>query len=289
MILLTGAAGKTGRAVLQALVKKEAAVRVFVHNQDQASDLLKAGATEALLGDFTSTDALNTAVKGITSIYHICPNMHPAEVEIGRSLIEITAEAGVKHFVYHSVLHPQTEKMPHHWNKLRVEELLLEAGLSFTILQPAPYMQNILAAREAILKEGLYSAPYPADTALSLIDLQDLGEAAAVVLTGKGHANAIYELSGTTALTQSELVAMLTVARGSSVRYAEIASDQWLLNAAESGLGEYAVETLTKMFHYYAAFGLRGSMNQLRWLLGREPTGFLQFAKREIFNSRGSH
>jgi hypothetical protein len=31
--------------------------------------------------------------------------------------------------VYHSVLHPQTEQMPHHWHKLRVEEMLLESRL----------------------------------------------------------------------------------------------------------------------------------------------------------------
>ncbi len=282
MILLTGAAGKTGRAVLQALAKREAVVRVFVRHRDQASDLLEAGATEALLGDFTGTDALRTAVNGISSLYHICPNMHPAEIEIGRSIITAAAEAGVEHFVYHSVLHPQAEKMPHHWNKLRVEELLLESGLEFTILQPAPYMQNILASKEAILSEGIYRAPYPAATALSLVDLQDLGEAAAIVLTGEGHTNAIYELSGTTALTQLELVSILAKARGTSVRYEEISIDDWCVKAATSGLGKYAVETLTRMFRYYAAYGLKGNTKQLCWLLGREPTGFFAFAKREI-------
>ncbi|MBM4236387.1 MAG: hypothetical protein FJ152_07955 [Firmicutes bacterium] len=282
MILLTGAAGKTGRAVLQALAKREAVVRVFVRHRDQASDLLEVGATEALLGDFAMPDALHTAMKDVSSIYHICPNMHPSEVEIGRSIIKIAAEAGVKHFVYHSVLHPQTEKMPHHWNKMRVEELLFESGLEFTILQPAPYMQNILAFREAILKEGIYRAPYPAVTALSLIDLQDLSEAAAIVLTGEGHANAVYELVGTEALSQEALVSILTVAKGSLVRYAEIAIDEWRLNAAESGLGDYAMETLIQMFDYYAAYGLRGSTNQLRWLLGCEPTSFLEFTKRVL-------
>lgn len=282
MILLTGAAGKTGRAVLLALVKREAAVRVFVRHQDQASDLLEAGATETLLGDFTSIDALHRAMKGVSSIYHICPNMHPAEVEIGRSIIDSAAKAGVKRFVYHSVLHPQTEKMPHHWNKLRVEELLFESGFEFTILQPAPYMQNILASRDAILKEGIYRAPYPATTALSLIDLQDLGEAAAIVLTGKGHACAVYELAGTEALTQDDLVKALAAETGRTVRYEEVNLADWQKAAYASGLAAYGVETLTKMFSYYAAYGLKGNPNVLYWLLGRQPHSLEEFIKREI-------
>jgi NAD(P)H dehydrogenase (quinone) len=282
MILLTGAAGKTGRAVLKALVKREAAVRVFVRSRDQASELLQAGATEALLGDFTNIDALHTAVKGVKSIYHICPNMHPAEVEIGRSIIDLAAENGVKLFVYHSVLHPQTEKMPHHWNKLRVEELLFESGLDFTILQPAPYMQNILASREEILKKGLYRAPYPAATALSLIDLQDLGEVAAIVLTGEGYANAVYELAGTEALTQEDLVNALTAETGRTVRYEEVNLADWQKAAAASGSSEYGIGTLTKMFNYYAVYGLKGNSNNLCWLLGRQPHSIEEFIKRDI-------
>jgi NAD(P)H dehydrogenase (quinone) len=282
MILLTGAAGKTGRAVLKALVKREAAVRVFVRSREQAAELLAAGATEAILGDFTSTDALLNAVKGISSLYHICSNMHPAETGIGQSIIDCAAKAGVKRFVYHSVLHPQTEKMPHHWNKLRVEELLFESGLEFTILQPAPYMQNILASRDAILKEGIYRAPYPATTALSLIDLQDLGEAAAIVLTGKGHACAVYELAGTEALTQDDLVKALAAETGRTVRYEEVNLADWQKAAYASGLAAYGVETLTKMFSYYAAYGLSGSTNSLSWLLGRQPLSLVDFIRREI-------
>ncbi len=282
MILLTGAAGKTGRAVLKALVKREAAIRVFVRSREQAAELFQAGATEALLGDFTSSDALHTAVKGVKSIYHICPNMHPAEIDIGRSIIDLAAEKGVKHFVYHSVLHPQTEKMPHHRNKLKVEELLFEAGLEFTILQPAPYMQNILASREEILKKGLYRAPYPAATALSLIDLQDLGEAAAIVLTGDGHSNSVYELAGTAALTQEDLVKAFTAETGRTVRYEEVNLADWQKAAAASGLSAYGVGTLTKMFNYYAAYGLKGNSNSLCWLLGRQPHSLEEFIKRDI-------
>ena len=63
------------------------------------------------------------------------------------TLAEAARRAGIRHLVYHSVLHPQVEAMPHHWQKMRVEEQLFAAGLPYTILQPAAYMQNVLAHR----------------------------------------------------------------------------------------------------------------------------------------------
>src|SRR5690606_34210295 len=99
----------------------------------------------------------------------------------------------------------QTEEMPHHWNKLRVEAWLFESGLDYTILQPAAYMQNVLGNWRRLIEEGVYAVPYPAETRMSLVDLQDVAEVAATVLTDPGHTGAIYELAGPEALTQTQI------------------------------------------------------------------------------------
>jgi NAD(P)H dehydrogenase (quinone) len=143
MILVTGAAGKTGRAVIEALLDRGTAVRAWVRRPAQVAILQRLGVTDIVMGGMGDTAVYQQAATGVRAIYHICPNMHPDEVALGRAAIAAAQAAGVAHFVYHSVLHPQTEKMPHHWHKLRVEEVLLESGLPFTILQPAAYMQNI--------------------------------------------------------------------------------------------------------------------------------------------------
>ena len=122
---------------------------------------------------------VRSALQGARAIYHICPNMSPDEVVIGKLVIEEANKAGVEHFVYHSVLHPQIEAMNHHWQKLRVEEIIFESGIPFTILQPAPYMQNLLANWDAITREGVYRTPYPTGTRLSLVDLDDVAAVAA--------------------------------------------------------------------------------------------------------------
>jgi uncharacterized protein YbjT (DUF2867 family) len=116
--------------------------------------------------------------------------MNPAEVEIGEGVIVAACAAGVEHVVYHSVLHPQTEAMPHHWSKLRVEEKLFESGLAYTILQPAAYMQNVLAYWEAIMEHGVYPVPYAVEARLSMVDLEDVARSAALILTEPGHIGA---------------------------------------------------------------------------------------------------
>ena len=135
MILVTGAGGKTGRAVVSALAARGAQVRAFVRRaQDQAA-LRELGARDVVAGDLRQAADLERAAQGVRALYHICPNVHPDEVLIGRLAIAAAQAAGVEHFVFHSVLHPQTESMPHHWNKLRVEEAAV--GLRAAVYHPA--------------------------------------------------------------------------------------------------------------------------------------------------------
>jgi uncharacterized protein YbjT (DUF2867 family) len=280
MILITGAAGKTGRAVLQALARRGAVVRALVRRSEQRAAVQNAGATEVVIGDLEDGRALHQAMQGARACYHLCPNMHPDELTIGQRVVRAAQVAGVGHFVYHSVLHPQTEAMPHHWQKLRVEELLFSSGLPFTILQPTAYMQNILAGWPAIRRQGIYAVPYPVESRLSLVDLEDVGEAAATVLSEPGHAGATYELVGTAPLTQLQVATVLTEQLGGLVVAQETPLSDWERNARAIGLGDYAVTTLLQMFRYYAAYGLVGNPNALRWLLGRAPTTLAEFVAR---------
>lgn len=281
-ILVTGAAGKTGRAAISALQERGAYVRALVHRPQQAASLHALGVDDVVSGDLMDKDLLALAFEGVNSVYHVCPNMHPGEVEIADRVIAAARAAGVRHVVYHSVLHPQTEAMPHHWQKLRVEERLFESGLSFTILQPAPYMQNVLAHRQRIVQAGELPVPYAAATRLGLVDLLDLGAAAATVLLEPGHQDAVYELVGEAGLSQIDVAAILGQQIGRSVEVTEVPLEAWQAEAEARGLGGYQVDNLVRMFQYYEAHGLTGNPTVLRWLLGRAPTSFASFARREF-------
>jgi NAD(P)H dehydrogenase (quinone) len=281
MILVTGAGGKTGKAVIRALASRGEAVRAFVHRAEQDTPVTHAGAQTVSVGDLQDETALALAAQGAQAIYHICPNVTPLEVPIGRAVMTAAVRSGVRRFVYHSVLHPQIEAMPHHWDKLRVEEMLLAADFDLTVLQPTAYMQNLLASWTSIVEQGVYRVPYPPATRLSLVDLDDVAAAAALVLTASGHGGATYELVGTAPLDQHEVAETLARALGRPVRAEQQTIADWNTQARASRMGDDQREILIKMFSHYERHGLIGNANVLRWLLGREPATLLDFARRE--------
>jgi uncharacterized protein YbjT (DUF2867 family) len=280
MILVTGAAGKTGQAVVRALITRQVSVRALVHRPEQEHVVRQLGAHDVVAGDMRSPADMARAVRGVGAIYHICPNVHPDEVGIGQVVIAAGRRARVQHLVYHSVLHPQTEAMPHHWQKLRVEEQLLASGLNYTILQPAAYMQNVMARWHSIVEEGIYPIPYPAETRLSLVDLEDVAEVAALTLVGPDHGGATYELVGTEALSQIEVAQILSQQLGHPVDTRVVSIPDWEREARDAGLGDYQVNTLARMFSYYARYGFWGHPGVLGWLLDRSPTSFAAFVER---------
>jgi NAD(P)H dehydrogenase (quinone) len=280
MILVTGAGGKTGKAVIGALVARGARVRALVRRSAHETALKAIGVGEVVVGAMDDPQALAQAVQGTDAIYHICPNVSPHEVAFAKGVVAAAADHGVPRFVYHSVLHPQIEAMPHHWSKLGVEEMLFSSGLDVTIVQPTAYMQNSLAEWDRMKSDGIYRVPYPVETRLSLVDLDDVAEAAALVLTNAGHSGATYELVGTLPLSQIEIADAFGRALNKPIRAEAETIENWDQHARSAGMDDHARETLTKMFRAYARDGLKGNPNVLGWLLGRPPTSLIAFAAR---------
>ena len=280
MILVTGAAGKTGRAVVKALAAKGANVRALVRRVEHAEALEALGAAEVSIGSFDDPAALARVAAGAQAIYHICPNVSRHEVAYTRAVAATAQAESVARFVYHSVLHPQIEAMPHHWQKMRAEEMLFALGFDLTILQPTAYMQNILGAWRGVVADGVFRVPYPVETRLCLVDLDDVAAAAALVLTTDGHSGATYELVGTAPLSQTEVAAAIGAALGREVRAEAETVEAWEARARAGGMGEYERITLAAMFRYYADYGLIGNPNTLSWLLGRAPNSLTHFLSR---------
>jgi NAD(P)H dehydrogenase (quinone) len=278
MILVTGAAGKTGRAVIRALKTAQREVRALVFRNEYTAQVASLGVESLAVGDMSDPAVFRKAVQDVRAIYHICPNVSPQELDIGQIALEAAQEAGVDHFVYHSVLHPQIEAMPHHWQKLRVEEALINSGLNYTILQPGIYMQNILSEWDTIRQEGTLSVPYSVEARLAMIDVDDLAAVAAKVLGDPTHFSAAYQLVGEGAVSPAAMAEALTTALHRPIEAKQITLEEWTGSAQT--LSAYQMQALIAMFLYYDAFGLRGNSNTLNWLLGRPAGTFVNFVQR---------
>jgi NAD(P)H dehydrogenase (quinone) len=162
--------------------------------------------------------------------------------------------------------------------------MLLSSGLEVTILQPTAYIQNI-GLRE-IISTGLHRVPYPVETAISLVDIDDVAAVAALVLTEPGHQGATYELAGTPPLTQVQVAQMLSEWLGRPVQAMAESIEDWKARARAAGMGDYQRQTLAKMFRYYAQHGLGGNPKVLTCLLGRSPATLTQSLPRMFMRSR---
>jgi len=271
MILVTGAAGKTGNAIVKALGVKGARVRALIRRPEQTAALKALGAVEVCVGDFEDARALARATAGVRAIYHICPNVSRSEIVYAQAVAAAAQANNVKRFIYHSVLHPQIKAMPHHWEKLRTEAMLLATDFDLTVLQPTAYMQNLLGAWRGVVNDGVFRIPYPVETRLSLVNLDDVAEVAARVLMEDGHAGATYELAGTMPLSQTQVANTLGTVLGRDVRAEEEPLESWEARMRTAGMGGHERAALIAMFRYYAGHGLVGNPNTLRWLLGRAP------------------
>lgn len=282
-ILVTGASGAVGLPTIRHLVRKGAVVRALARSDASAATLEQLGVAETVRGDLASESDIAAALRGVASVMHIPPRFRQDEADIGRRVVAAAEAAKVGHFVFSSVFHPQMSDLDHHANKLVVEEALIDSGLSFTILQPASFMQNVRLEWPAIKEHGVYQRPYSVDQRMALIDTEDLGEAAARVLTEPQFRGAIFELCGPDRLTTAETAAVLAEEWGRPIRAEKRSLDDWAAWAAGRGWSPWAIQAYAKMCRHYDAHGYAGGNPlALTAILGRPPRSYRDFAKRFI-------
>ncbi len=141
MILVTSANGHVGTPIVRALAEADQPVRAFVHSEC-GLELKNLGVQDVVIGDLLEPSQVRSAFEGVTKVFHIEPPEHPRELAIGQTMIDLAQEHDVQQFVYFSVLHPFISALRHHWNKLLVQEYLIDSGVPYTVLQPTMFMRS---------------------------------------------------------------------------------------------------------------------------------------------------
>lgn len=271
-VAVIGAAGKTGRAVTAALAARGAPVR----------RLLRAG-TRVLPGEDAATvnlatgDGLHAGLDGCVAVHLAAPNMWPDEPTLVDRVLEAAGDIGVERIVYHSVAQPFVPSMPHHVAKAVGEDLVRRSGLAWTVLQPCAYAQNLLPG---LAEQARLQVAYSPDAPFTLVDLLDVAEATAVVLTEDGHAGATYELGGPEVVTVEQVSQWAGEVLGRDVELAVESPREWLERT--DGLPPHVAHGLVAMFEHYDAHGLLAGSLVLRTLLGRRATSVREVLAREL-------
>ena len=194
MILVTGANGLTGRAVVHELAAAGERVRAF-DIAPEVTELETLDGVEAFIGDLADAGDVRRAMDGVRIVVYIGPPLDPREGHMGHTAISEARAAGVEHFVYFSIAHPQLQSMPMHEVKLEVERRLLMSRLPYTVLQPTYYMQNVDVA-DAV-RCGVLRQPFAVETKVAHVDLRNVATIVGqVVAAPTSHAYATYQLCG---------------------------------------------------------------------------------------------
>jgi uncharacterized protein YbjT (DUF2867 family) len=281
MILVTGAGGQTGRALIGELAKEGLPSRAMVRSERSAQAVRASGASDVVTGDLADGAALAAAMRGVAAVHHICPNFHVRELAIGAAMIAAARAAGVRRFVFHSVINPQCAAMPHHDDKRVVESLLMESGLDWTVLQPTMYMQSTVIGWEAIRASGSFTPLYAVDRRMGLVDLADVAQAACRVLREPGWSGGCFELASGEPLTATEMAAAMGARLGTPVRAVRGDAQAWAARQRAAGMPEGEVARGLAMFAHYDRHGLPGGNGRvLAMLLGRAPRRYAEFLGR---------
>jgi NAD(P)H dehydrogenase (quinone) len=284
-VLVTGAGGKTGRAVIAALAARGAGVRALVRDPDRHADLVDLGRdVEVVRGDQREVDDLHAALEGTGAAYAVAPNVSPHERAMTLAMLAACRAAGVDRLVLHSVVHPQLRAMAHHADKALAEELVVESGLRWTILQPNAYLQNLAGYLDE-LRAGAYRVPYAVDRGLAMVDLRDVAEVAARCLVDDLGVHATFELSGPAEVSPEEVAALAGERLGTEVFARRQDPDDWAAEHEE--LDPETRQRLLAMFRHYDEHGSPGDATVLAALLGRTPRGLRGYLEEALRDASG--
>ncbi|AXH95948.1 NmrA/HSCARG family protein [Ornithinimicrobium avium] len=225
-VLVLGATGGQGGAVVDALLTHRSPVRALVRDPaSPAARRLRSRGVEVVPGSLDDRDSLSTAMRGVANVFAVTTPFEAgaeAEVAQGRAILGAAGDARVPHLVLSSVAGADEDSgVPHFESKAVIERELVAGQVPHTILGPVYFFDNALGGKRQIL-EGVLELPLPADRPLQQLARRDLGRfAAAVLLSPEAFAGRRIELASDDP-TPARMATALGSALGRQVRHEEI-------------------------------------------------------------------
>jgi uncharacterized protein YbjT (DUF2867 family) len=289
MILITGASGLAGRAVLDEVRKTKAPFKAMYRNANDAKKA--ASGVETVVADFADASSLKQALKGVDTAYLVCSPI-PELVQLESNFIDASRASGVRHIVLNSALgagdYPKSFPS---WHR-QVEAKLKASGIAYTILRPGGFLQNITTYYAPTIRaqNAFYAAMDAAK--VSLIDVRDVAGAAAKALnTPQAHVGKTYELSGPEALGCPQIADRISKVIGCTIQYVNLPEEALRKSMTDAGAPGWLVDAELDLELYYKMEGKTAEVTDvLEKLLGRAPIRFDQFLNdnKESFRAQAA-
>lgn len=274
-ILITGATGSTGSAIVQNLLAAGHPIRVMVRRAPAAG--VFPTAVETVIGDFDDPKSTAAALTGVQRAYLVTPSSERAE-EQQLQFADQAAESGIDRLVVLSQLASESTSpvrfLRYH---AAVEEHVRTLGIGYTFLRPNLFFQGFLAFAGLIAQSNMFFAPI-GNSAVSAIDVRDIAAVAAAALTEDGHQNATYTLTGPAAITHQEIAEAFSAALGHTITFADAPPEQF--GAALQGiLPAWQIEGTLEDYAHYSRGEAAFVSTSVEDVTGRPPRDIAQFCR----------
>lgn len=279
-ILVTGAAGLAGSAVVREFVRNGHPVRALVRSRAAARMFEAFPAVELVEGDMSDPSSLENALLGVDRVLLISSSV-PQMVQTQTAFIDAARKAGVRHIVKFSGLSAADVGTPFVFGAMHadIERHLEGAGVEWTHLRPSQFMTEYLREVPTILTAGGIFLPLE-DAQLTPVDVTDIAKAAYTLLTTPGHEGKIYAMSGPEALNMDQVAEQISQAIGRTVRYVRIGRDQRRQALLSAGVPALFVDALDEQAGQRLK-GMEATVHpETHAALGITPTTFAEFARR---------
>ena len=284
-ILLTGATGRTGSAVVTQLLAKGWPVRAAVRVRDARSDLLQSRGAEVVVADIFDPGQLTDAMRGVQRAY-FCPPYHPFVIQSAVAFADAARETRLEQIVGLS----QWLAGPNHPALMTRQHWLIDRmfaalpGIAYTVVHPgffaeSPYLEMMPFAAHL----GVLPLPIASESRNAPPSLDDIARVAVAALSDPArHAAKSYRPTGPKLLTVTEMAAIIGRVVGHNVRH--VKSPLWMFYKGAKAIGTEAF-VLSGLKYWFedndrGAFVVGAPNDTVLELTGKEAEGFETIARR---------
>lgn len=277
-ILVTGATGNTGRPLVDELAGMDIPFRVMVHSADKIP-LVKKGRAEVVVGDLNDPPSLERALFGIEKMYLLSPPSPDME-KVQTAVVDLAGKNGVKHIVKLSALGAAPDSAV---GLLRahnaIEEHIKRSGLTYTILRPHFFMENLLNNAGTVRSDSALFSPL-GDAKINPVSVGDIAAVAARILASRGHRNRTYDLTGPASVSYREIADILSRVLERPVTYVTVSFESVRQALVSSGMPEwFAIDLIRLMTVWSEGKGDLVSRDGEK-ILGRKPLSLKDFFRK---------
>ena len=275
-ILVTGATGNIGSNLVPSLAGS-AAVTALARDRNKAEQLFGAE-IDIAEGEFGDSGSLARAMSGKDTVVSIVPPSPDCVAHVS-AMIAAARDAGVRKVVRVSAIKAaedgRTENTRLHG---RCDRLLQESGLTYTILRPNYFMQNIFMSLDTITADNCFYAGM-GDGRLAMIDVRDVSDAISAAAISDSFDNQAYELSGPESISFHDVAAVLGKVSGRDIAYVPISPDDVKATLLQMGFGEWMADLLREYSEAYGEDWGDLVTGNVELLTGHPPRSFEAFTR----------